>query len=135
MTKRLSPTRRALLVALLRKAAVGLALVGCYDTYGPPPGTAPMIPPPSYAAWWAEVEACSGKTRRMSEIRFLKAPGGDFDYRGQYVYGLYVGPRHIILADLIHDLAPFVRHEMLHAIENSASHTTHAGACKELVTP
>lgn len=104
-------------------AAALLALVtGCDlvnpQTYNAPPNTTRFLPPPVYATWWSQIEACSGRSRAMSDVLFYVVPNAaTFDYRGMTsLLGAYNAPQAILLADLSTDLAPIVRHEMLHAL-------------------
>lgn len=98
-----------------------ILLAGCSELFGPttgpfPPGAVEYEAPAIYSTWWAQIDSCSGRPRPMDEMHWFMVPDVfSFDYNGLDVYGRYAPPRVIILADLVTDLAPQVRHEMLHA--------------------
>lgn len=110
---------------LLLVAFVALASCSAFrDLTGPvtgtyPPGTvqfSPLDSFPEYATWWAKIQQCSGTTRPFSDLNFFVVKGAvDFEHGGQSVYGYFVVPMNIVLADASLDIEPQVEHEMLHA--------------------
>lgn len=119
------------LIGALRKAIpcllFALALASCSiisDLTGPatgayPPGTvqfSPLDSFPQYATWWAKIQQCSGTTRPFSDLNFFVVKNAfDFEHDGQSVYGYFVVPMNIVLADASLNMEAEVEHEMLHA--------------------
>jgi hypothetical protein len=81
-----------------------------------PPGAARFDPPPVYARWWAQVEACSGLRGDLAAYTWYAVPGA-VPHRSGPVAG-YADPwnRRAVLADRYREDGAGVRHEMLHLL-------------------
>lgn len=98
-----------------------LGAMACSDNF--PSNAHFFAPPPQYALWWSEVEACSGTTGDLSRVRFYRTdPGvpiqGAPDAAGQYYP---TGHRIVLAGDYVNN-GGIVRHEMLHALHSREGH-------------
>jgi hypothetical protein len=96
-----------------------LMLVGGCSLLEPQPeklsqGAVPMVAPASFAAYWAQIDACSGIVRPMT-TSFYKVSAPSLDPYG-IVAGLYqpVADRITLSLTALAD-SNIIRHEMLHA--------------------
>src|SRR5688572_9353357 len=112
----------------LASAAIALVAVSaCVDVLGP----GDISPTPRrlqvqsvYQYWWAQVEACSGKSANMDRVRWLYVPNGatGFSWQGELVAGLWFEGHTIVLAEALILNDQTVRHEMLHDILGAVGH-------------
>lgn len=115
---------RAILVGVSLMA--GLLMASCETPFEPlPDGAVPYAPnPQNVAAWWGEVERCSGMRGELARVSFYIVPGvRAFKWEGRDVIGLWMeeGDR-IVLAGEFALREQNVRHEMLHAITRLGGH-------------
>lgn len=75
----------------------------------------PMVPPPVYRTWYAEVKECSGKQGDFTRIWWFVHPGRSWRY-GEYLVNGLESRRHITLAQAYVLDEAVVKHEMLHAL-------------------
>jgi hypothetical protein len=130
----LRPTVLPSLLPVTSRWWLGVALIlggvtGC-DMLAPaeplPAGATIFRPPPAYLAWWAETEACSGRTGRVEEIVWYVVPGAaEFMTPDGVEVGRWsrntAGTRIVLAGDYqSHELV--VRHEMLHALLDREDH-------------
>lgn len=109
-------TRNRLLPLRLAAALGAAASVGCGDPTSPAQGE-PFDPPAVYAAWWADIEDCSGLTARLADVRWRIVNGWELPHHDGHAAGLYDRRTHTItLAGAYRESAAVVQHEMLHAI-------------------
>jgi hypothetical protein len=115
---------------LVWACAAALAAAGalaCRSVTGPPlpAGARPFTPPPAYARWWAQTEACAGRRGDLAAVRWYTTPGARTITQGRDtgLAGYYSPPSHrIVLADTAALGAAEVRHEMLHALLGEPGH-------------
>jgi hypothetical protein len=116
-------TARVVAVALL-------LLTGCKETLVPlplPEGSRPFVPEPVFRAWWAQMEACSGKSAPFDRVTWYVVPG-EVPFRvpnhPQPVVGYWdpADNRIVVLQFLPNRRAPLIRHEALHAITKRLDH-------------
>lgn len=124
----------------MRRLFLALPLLTACDATGPllPPGAKRFVAPAVYQQWWDLTEQCSGLSANLSDVIWYRVPGtadiplGD----GSSVNGRWdaVGNR-IILAGDSQFAGDLVRHEMLHALLQSAGHPRSAfiGRCSGTV--
>lgn len=99
---------------LFKLALCALALAACRSVTGPPlPEFRWVTPPPEYATWYAEIEACSGLRGSFSAIRFGVADaviiGSDSTYKGGWL------PPHTIVIRAGYETNKLVvTHEFMH---------------------
>lgn len=99
---------------LFRLALCALAMAACQNPAAPPfPEFRWVTAPPSYRAWYAEVEACSGLRGDYELIRFGVADavigGSDSTYKGAWF------PAHTIVMRAGYELDKhYVTHEFMH---------------------
>jgi hypothetical protein len=92
-----------------------------------PPGARPFAPEAVYRGWWREMESCSGRTARFDDVSWYLIPGEEPFRVPKHDY-LVVGywdaavNRIVLLEILPARRAPYIRHEMLHAILRSVFH-------------
>lgn len=104
----------------------GLLIASCETPFEPlPEGAVPYAPnPQNVAAWWNEVEQCSGMRGDLSRVSFYIVPEvSTFTWEGRDVIGLWMekGNRIVLAGEFaFRDLN--VRHEMLHAITRLGGH-------------
>jgi hypothetical protein len=103
---------------IIRCICLAFSLGACALPTAPyPPGAVEFTPLPWYGEVWKEIEACSGKTRRMGDIRWMQVPDVIwFMHRGEKRSGLYYPHHTVLLAGLVTDLREIVGHEVLHAV-------------------
>jgi hypothetical protein len=107
---------RAVFAALLACAW----LAACDRVVGlpTPPDAVAMQPPAAYALWWRMAQACSGKSKPMSDVEWYYVPNATWVELGGHEFnGYWLGePDRIVVAG--HDTlaGDLVRHEMLHAL-------------------
>jgi hypothetical protein len=131
----------------MRRCSVALLLLllGCANPFAPaspapPAGAVAYTPPARYDTLWARVEACSGRTRDVRELRWYTMPERiNFEFQDAVVQGVYLPHYAIVLADLVTDLDVVVMREMLHAVRRDVGHS-HANAdfqqrCAALIAP
>jgi hypothetical protein len=116
---------------------IACAVAACRPVTGPlPPGAEPFEPPAVYARWWAMTEACSHRSGDLEAVRWYRAPGREFMFRGQPAGGVWSpGSNRIVLAENVVEDGPRVRHEMLHALLRTGRHprAEFLGACALLL--
>lgn len=123
---RAGPRRRAPAWSL----ALLVAAVGCKDTLVPlplPQGSRQFFPEPVFRAWWAQMEACAGKTAPFDAVTWYVVPGDEpflVPHHAGSVLGYWdPADNRIVLLQILPDRrAPFVRHEALHAITRRVDH-------------
>lgn len=101
-----------------------------------------IMPPSQYAAWWFEVENCTGRRGDMRAVKFFLVPT---DGRGKFncrlfgaicLYGLYSPAEHAIyLADTYSGERWLVAHEMLHALGFRSHPSPPYGICAPAKRP
>jgi hypothetical protein len=97
----------------------------------------PLVPPPPYSAWWAEVAAscdCTPATT-LSAIAWYVVPGETFTYRGMQSAAAWDEDNLIVLARRWRDSKAVVQHEMLHAILGGDPQHRHAAWLRYFRTP
>ena len=102
----------------MRRLILALVFLAC--TAGPTFAQAPerFEPLPFYTTWWAEVQKCSGRTGRMSRVRWYEVPQGpwaDPTYPGLVLYGITNG-NDVYIAGGQLTQSWIVKHEMLHIL-------------------
>jgi hypothetical protein len=99
--------------------AAALLLAGCNFA---PEGDQPMEAPPEYRAWFAQTEACSGRTGDFDRIVWHVVDGESFECPSGRCVGRWNNDHHIYIASayLKHELV--VRHEMLHDLLGRPGH-------------
>lgn len=116
---------------------------------GFPESAVPFAPPAAYETWWQLTAACAGVTRDFESVRWYVVPGARaIPYGGAQYQGLwYRAGNRIVLAEQSTLRGGLVRHEMLHALIDRASHPRHyyrercgglvvcAGECEDEVGP
>jgi hypothetical protein len=107
--------------------AAMLAIAGtCTDATGPLPDNSERFEPPLvYRIWWQQVETCAGRLAPFETVSWyiVRTTDYGFEYRGQYVVGVWTSPgNRILLAEHFVNKPMVVRHEMLHAVLRSGSH-------------
>lgn len=118
------------LVTLL--ALVTMTLVACRDVLAPlplPDGARRFTPETVYRSWWLEMEFCSQRQAPFDLVEWYVIPGEvpfrvpnhDYDVVG---YWDAVANRIALLEILPNRRAPYIRHEMLHAILHRVDHPT-----------
>ncbi len=104
--------------------AVVLVLAGCEMPFAPQ-NAAPFTPPADFGGWWAEMEACSGRTGDWTRIRWFVVPTDELVLDGRPKQGVWRDPHTVYLAAVVvqpSDGRPawqpwtqrVVKHEMLH---------------------
>lgn len=89
-----------------------------------PSGVIPFEAPAVYAQWWADVEACSGRTGDMERVNWFVVPNSKwFTIRGVAYDGYWFEYHHeIVLPSANVKDSLVVRHEMLHDLLNDGEH-------------
>lgn len=91
---------------------VGLALPADATRYAPPP---------VYARWWAQVEACAGLTGAFAAYAWYEVAGARVPYPTREAVAYTEPEAHrVVIAAAFRDDGPTLRHEMLHALLGSA---------------
>jgi len=110
-------------------ATVLIALIvsatACFETTPMlPSGAQHLVPPPVYALWWDQVEACSDLAGSIDAVKWYTVPGvSQFRYDGREAAGVYEPTAHrIIIAGNYLQHGSLVRHEMLHALAPTLNH-------------
>ncbi len=106
-------------------ATVACGFLACRSAVGPlPPGAERFEPPAIYSRWWEMTEACAERSSELTAVRWYGVPGSAVKLDGHVVTG-YWGSHgnRIVLAEEHLDHGAAVRHEMLHAILQSAGHS------------
>ncbi len=115
--------------------AVAVFLIACQDDFLAPRGAEPFVPYPAYQAAWVTVEKCSGKTGDFARVRWFVVPGAGFacENAAGWCVGLWHAPHDIYLTEAAaRDSATAflaVRHEILHDLLQSGSHTLEFRGC------
>ena len=115
-------------VAQILALAVALAVaIACAERLEPaplPPDAVPFGPPPVYAQWWADVEACAGRQAPAGRVRWFVVPRVEsFVADGRRDNGLWIDHyRYIVLAESGLSDSLLVRHEMLHDLTGRVDH-------------
>lgn len=95
--------------------------------YWLPDGAVEMDPPPVYATWWQETEACAGVTGQW-RVYWFEVPGARSfeDWRGKSWVALSLrfedGRREIIIAGAFTEAEVVVKHEILHQLLYTSGH-------------
>lgn len=120
----------------MRRLILALPLLAaCETSVGPrlPTHAEPFTPPAVYREWWALTEACSGLQGEFTRIAWFRVPGAESIPLGDgtLVNGYWDVSNRIVLAGRSEQFGDLVRHEMLHALLQSRSHTRDAfiGRC------
>ena len=124
----------------MRRLLLALPFLNACDATGPllPPGAERFVPPAVYQQWWDLTEQCSGLSGNLSDVIWYRVPGvadiplGD----GNSVNGRWDAVENRIILDGDSQFAgDLVRHEMLHALLQSAGHPRSAfiGRCSGIV--
>ena len=124
------------LVRLATLSVVVCDLAACSLTAPLPANAERFAPPAVYARWWAMTEGCSGRTGDLTAVQWYRVPGTVVWLSGQPEAGYWESHRNrIVLAEEELDNGVTVRHEMLHALLQTASHprAQFLGACASLV--
>lgn len=111
-------------------ATLCLTLVACSDTLVPlplPEGAQEFRPELVYRGWWQEMEICSARSADFDAVRWYIIPGEipfrvpthDYPVLG---YWDEAANRIVLLSFLPARRAPYIRHEMLHAILRRVDH-------------
>jgi hypothetical protein len=90
-----------------------------------PDGAVPFDVPAVYAQWWSLTEQCSGLTGDFSKVKWYVVPGAaDLPFNGESSVGGIWYPQgdRIVLAGEQQWAGDLVRHEMLHALLQTAGH-------------
>jgi hypothetical protein len=99
-----------------------LLMVSCTADVLSPLAWTPEEPPPTYRQWYAEAEACSGKTGDFEAVSWYYRPGEGWVVGGRAMSGQWLAPHTIIVAEAYKHDAQLVRHEALHDIEQTPFH-------------
>lgn len=95
-----------------------LALAACDLVTGPDVrhvNRRPLSPvPPTYSAWYAEVEACLGRRGDFGAVHWFVADSMIVD--GALVDGLWESPDDITLHPTVRGAERIVKHEMVHHV-------------------
>jgi hypothetical protein len=85
-------------------------------------GERPMAPPAIYRRWWAETEACSGRSGDFDRIEWVEVPGNSFKCSSGECVGHWESSHMIFVASdwKMHEMV--VRHEMLHELIGRPGH-------------
>ena len=91
---------------------------------GFPADAVPFAPPAAYRTWWDMTAACAGVSQDFDRVRWFIVPGArSIPYDGAEYQGLwYRAGNRIVLAEQSMLRGGLVRHEMLHALIDEASH-------------
>jgi hypothetical protein len=96
-----------------------------------------MTAPAVYALWWNMVEACSGITRPLADVKWFQVPNDTFiNVKGDFVSGYWSAPSNeIVVAGASVFERSLIRHEMLHALLRQPGHPRSAflGSCDGIV--
>lgn len=122
--------------------ACALLVAACAERLEPaplPPDAAPFGPPPLYREWWAQVEACAGRSAAFQRVRWFVVPDGHaLVANGQRDDGIWIERyRYIVLAEAWVNDGRLVRHEMLHDLLSRVDHPPEyfRQRCAEIVRP
>ncbi len=100
-------------------------LTSCGLEPAPPVEGERFTPPATYRAWWAETEACTGRTGSFDAVRWHRVPAVEstpfFRWEGRLIAGLWHG-QSIFLSDSLLDLKALVQHEIVHALIQQPGH-------------
>ena len=100
-----------------------LALAGTFTLVAPqgrPVGPAPLDPPPpQYASWWQEAQACTGRRASMRSTHFWTALGF-LNYPSET--GLWSAPHDIYVLTVDRLDRNVVIHEMVHDLLQRGDH-------------
>ncbi|MBK8003952.1 MAG: hypothetical protein IPK12_08390 [Gemmatimonadetes bacterium] len=111
-------------------------LVACLAACGTEPQVPPLpdgavafVPDSTYPAYWAQMEACSGKRGSFTAVHWYYVPGFD-PFPAPGVKDDVVGYWHpsdnrIVLLQNVPNPPALIRHEMLHALIRRTDHPTH----------
>lgn len=108
--------------ALCAATAAALLVGACAHRPVPVHDAVRFDPPAEYAAWWREVEGCSGRTADFGAVDWFVVPGVFFEMDGRPYDGYWFKPFRIVLARERADDPILVRHEILHALLQRAGH-------------
>jgi hypothetical protein len=105
--------------------ALTLCGIACSETTALPSGNVQYSAPPPYELWWSLVEACSGRTASLADVKWYVVPGVDTISDGTDEVSGYWSSDHnrVVLAGNLQYNGPLVRHEMLHALLRNPSHS------------
>ena len=113
MTRQLRPSLRRL------GALAAVLAAGCNFA---PEGDQPMEARPEYRAWFAETEACSGRTGDFERLVFHVVEGESFECPSGRCVGRWNDNHHIYIASAYVNNELVVRHEMLHDLLGRPGH-------------
>lgn len=116
--------------AFRRKRRLGfvvltLYVIACSGSVEPQPSNSQQYSsPPVYQLWWGMVEACSGRSAPLGDVKWYIVPGADSLSDGHDEVAGYwsSSDNHIVLIQSGKFNGPLVRHEMLHALVRVNGH-------------
>ena len=102
-----------------------LTLVACNGIFEPrfPPAAIAIAPSSQYRTWWSVVESCSGRRSTFESVTWYTIPVGQLKVKGEMAAGAWFpSGNRIVITDSWKREGALVRHEMLHAVLQTASH-------------
>jgi hypothetical protein len=104
-------------------SVMSLAACGEHPTAAWADKTSNLVPPPAYARWWQELEACTGMSGDFTSVQWEIVASDLIPRKEREVGGVYFRDRRLIqLAAPYVTHSGLVKHEMLHALSPVGGH-------------
>lgn len=89
-----------------------------------PAEAVPFQPPKSFVAAWRAMEACSGLSGRVANVRWFRVPALPDNLEGAWDYPHHVFLTEFVLSDAVSEYYRdyVVKHEILHDLLQSPAH-------------
>lgn len=111
-------------------AVLSPLVTGCLASPFEPAGARQVAaPPPVYAVWWQQMEACAGIRAPLIRIEWYEVPGEAFATPDGARWGWWEPPHAIYVAEAHRWDAWLVEHEMLHDLLQTGAHPTLFRTC------
>jgi hypothetical protein len=109
---------------------VPLFLAACLASPFEPAGARFVAaPPPAYAIWWRQMEACARVVVPLDRIEWYQVPGDEFATPEGLRWGWWEPPHRIYIAATHWSEEWLVEHEMLHDLLQTGAHPVVFQAC------